>query len=96
MIQDAKFKRSENYQVREDKRGVEPEGFEWEADGIGRIVFTPHVTDIDFTVEGYNFKAHLTKEVSACHSMLHNPFHHKCAILTSLSIDILSDQIWAL
>lgn len=60
---DAKFKRSENYQVREDKRGVEPEGFEWEADGIGRIVFTPHVTDIDFTVEGYNFKAHLTKEL---------------------------------
>lgn len=59
MIQDAKFTRSGNAQ-----RGAEPEGFKWEANGIGSIVVTPHVTAFDFTVEGYNFKAHLTKEVS--------------------------------
>lgn len=59
MLQDAGFKRRTN-----DERGFEPEGFEWEAKGIGRIVFTPHVTDIDFTVENYNFRAHLTKEVT--------------------------------
>ena len=66
MIQDAKFTRSGNAQECRE-RGAEPEGFKWEANGIGSIVVTPHVTVFDFTVEGYNFKAHLTKEVSLFH-----------------------------
>lgn len=63
VIQDAKFIRNGDGEGCRE-RGVEPEGFKWEADGIGNIVVTAHVTDFDFTVEGYNFKAHLTKEVS--------------------------------
>lgn len=84
MLQDAGFKRNGNLG---EKRGVEPEGFEWEANGIGRIVFTPHVTEIDFTVEGYNFKALLTEEVSAVMFFDVTPFCHICAILA------LSDQV---
>ena len=61
--QDAKFTTKEHDEEWDDNRGEEPEGFEWEANGIGRISVTPHVTDLDFTVEGYRFKAHLTKEV---------------------------------
>lgn len=63
-MQDAKFKEKEHSKKWEADRGQEPDGFEWEAEGIGRIVVTPHTTDLDFTVEGYRFKAHLTKEVS--------------------------------
>ncbi|KAG0603364.1 hypothetical protein M758_10G087700 [Ceratodon purpureus] len=60
---DAKFTTKEHDEEWDDNRGEEPEGFEWEANGIGRISVTPHVTDLDFTVEGYRFKAHLTKEL---------------------------------
>ena len=67
IIQDAKFTRNRNAQEC-GERNVEPEGFRWEANGIGSIVVTPHVTEFDFTVEGYHFKAHLTKEVSVCYS----------------------------
>lgn len=59
--QDAKFMKKEIDQEWGDSRGEEYEGFEWEANGIGRIVVTPRVTDLDFTVEGYHFTAHLTK-----------------------------------
>lgn len=65
MIQDAKFTKKENHEEWGDKRGEKPEGFEWEANGIGRFIVTPHNVDLDFTVEGYHFKAHLTKEVPA-------------------------------
>jgi hypothetical protein len=61
--QDAKFTKKEIDEEWGDNRGEKPEGFEWEANGTGRISVTPHVTDLDFTVEGYHFKAHLTKEV---------------------------------
>ncbi|KAG0610707.1 hypothetical protein M758_7G085500 [Ceratodon purpureus] len=59
---DAKFTRNRNAQEC-GERNVEPEGFRWEANGIGSIVVTPYVTEFDFTVEGYHFKAHLTKEM---------------------------------
>lgn len=61
-IQDAKFTKKEQDEEWENK-GEKPEGFEWEANGVGRISVTPHVTDVECTVEGYTFKAHLTKEV---------------------------------
>ena len=61
--QDAKFSEKENDQEWGANRGEEPESFEWEVDGVGKIIVTPHTTDLDFTVEGYTFKAHLTKEV---------------------------------
>ena len=62
-LQDAKFSEKENDQEWGENRGEEPEGFEWEVNGVGKIIVTPHTTDLDFTVEGYTFKAHLTKEV---------------------------------
>lgn len=59
---DAKFTKKEQDEEWENK-GEKPEGFEWEANGVGRISVTPHVTDVECTVEGYTFKAHLTKEL---------------------------------
>ena len=70
--QDAKFTKKENGQEWGDNRGEEPEGFEWQANGIGRITVTPHVTDLDFTVDGYRFKAHLTNEVLVIRSHVCN------------------------
>ena len=90
MIQDAKFTRNEKAEEHRKERGVEPQGFRWEADGIGSVVVTPHVTDFDFTVEGYNFKAHLTKEVGLFPFVkLHlTSSQHRCARLTwPLSIE---------
>jgi hypothetical protein len=43
--------------------GLEPRGFHWIANGVGSLKAKPHSIDLDFTVEGYHFKAHLTKEV---------------------------------
>jgi hypothetical protein len=60
---DAKFLRKENDEQWGDDKGERPEGFEWDAGEIGRFVVTPHNIDLDFTVEGYHFKAHLTKEL---------------------------------
>ncbi|CAK9201296.1 unnamed protein product [Sphagnum troendelagicum] len=46
-----------------DNLGLEPRGFEWIANGIGALKVKPHSINVDFMVQGYRFKANLTKEV---------------------------------
>lgn len=45
-----------------DNLGLEPRGFEWIANGIGTLKVKPHSINVDFVVQGYRFKANLTKE----------------------------------
>jgi hypothetical protein len=63
MGKDARFVEvTEPQEERRDNLGLEPRGFEWIANGIGALKVKPHSINVDFVVQGYRFKANLTKE----------------------------------
>ncbi|KAL2610895.1 hypothetical protein R1flu_022587 [Riccia fluitans] len=48
---------------KEDSVATEPVGFEWVAPALGRLKITANQIELDMTVKGYKFKAHLTDEI---------------------------------